>query len=181
MNNIVASNKIKGNNKASKFYIGYLDDTGSIVTYLCIILPQMSGYFKYFENGRKNISSKIDDESVYVKYQIWNKIKELLDIKLYSEPIYDDSYIKTKVKIFSDIIKTLFNEDEISKERVEYACIACISFDSVLKVNGKSYSQVYLEQCKHKIKKRQVKSFIDDYKIDLDSDYEVINNFLDAF
>ena len=43
------------------------------------------------------MSFKIDDDSVYIKYnQIWNKIKELLDgIKFYSEPIYDDSYIKT--------------------------------------------------------------------------------------
>ena len=116
---------------------------------------------------------KIDDDSVYVKYnQIWNKIKELLSVKFYSEPIYDDSYIKTKVKTFSDIIKTLFSGDEIPNERVEYACIACIRIDSVLKVHKKSYPQVYLGQCKYKIKKREPKNFIDDYEIDLDSDYE---------
>ena len=54
----------------------------------------MSGWIKYFENGGKNISFKIEDHSVYLKYnEIWNKIKELLGgIKLFSEPIYDDSY-----------------------------------------------------------------------------------------
>ena len=93
-------------------------------------------------------------------------------VKFYSEPIYDDIYIKTKVKTFSNTIKTLFSGDEIPKERVEYACIACISVDSVLKVEKKNYPQVYLEQCKYKIKKRGVKIFIDDYEIDLDSDYE---------
>ena len=105
--------------------------------------------------------------------QIFNKINELLSTKFYSEPIYDDSYFKTKEKTFSDIIKTLFSGDEIPKERVEYACIACIRVHSVLKVYKKSYPQVYLEQCKYKIKKRELKNFIDDYEIDLDSDYEI--------
>ena len=104
-----------------------------VVTTLCIILPQMSGYIKYFDGGGKNMSFKIDDNSFYFKYnQIWNKIIESLGVKFYSEPIYDDSYIKTKVKTFSNIIKTLFNGDEIPKKRIEYACIACISVDSVL-------------------------------------------------
>ena len=41
---------------------------------LRIILPQMSGYVKYFENGGKNMSFKIEDESVYLKYtEIWKK------------------------------------------------------------------------------------------------------------
>ena len=69
----------------------------------------------------------------------------MLGVKFYSEPIYDDSCIKSKVKTFSDMIKTLFDGDEIPKERVEYACIACISVDSVLKVDKKYFPQVYLE------------------------------------
>ena len=170
INKIVVSSKTKGNNETSKYYIGYLNDVGSINP-LCIILPQMSGYIKYFENGVKNISFKIEDDEVYIKYnQVSNKIKELLDMKFYSEPIYDDSYIKTKIKTFSGIIKTLFSGDEIPRERVEYVCIACISIDSVLRVDKKSYPQVYLEQCKYKVKKREPKNFID-YEIDFDLDY----------
>ena len=141
---IIVSNKIKGNNETSKVFIGYLDNISGIVRTLCIILPQMSGWIKYFKNGGKNISFKIEDDEVYVKYNsIWNKIKELLGgIKFYSDPIYDNSYIKTKVKTFSDMIKTLFsggdkNPDEIPKERVEYAYIACISIDSMLKADKK--------------------------------------------
>ena len=70
----------------------------------------MSGYIKYFKNGGKNMSFEIEDDNVYVKYnQIWNKIKDLLNVRLHSEPNYDDKYIKTKVKTFSDIINTLFS------------------------------------------------------------------------
>ena len=134
----------------------------------------MSGYIKYFENGMKNMSFKIEEDYVYIKYnQIWNKIKELLGVKLYSEPIYDDKYIKTKVKTFSSVINTLFSGDEIPKERVEYVCITCISIDSVLRADKKNYPQVYLEQCKYKIKKKELKNFFD-YEVELnsDSDYE---------
>ena len=157
-----------------QIFIVYLDNISGAITPLCIILPQMCGWIKYFKNGGKNVSFKIEDYSVYLKYnEIWNKIKELLGgIKLYTEPIYDDSYIKIKVKTFSDIIKTLFDGNEIPKERVEYACNACISIDSVLKVDKKNYPQVYLEQCKYKVKKREMKSFIDDFEVELDSDYE---------
>ena len=89
----------------------------------------------YFENGEKKMSFRIEDDEVYIKYnQIWNKIKELLGVKFYSQPIYDDKYIKTKVKTFSEVINTLFSGDEIPKEGVEYVCISCISIDSVLKI-----------------------------------------------
>ena len=143
-----------------------------VVVPLCIILPQMSGYIKYFKNGGKNMSFMVEEDEVYIKYnQIWNKIKELLGVKFYSEAIYNDKYIKTKVKTFSSVINTLFSRDKIPKEKVEYVCISCISIDSVLRVDKKNYRQVYLEECKYKMKKRELKSFID-YEVDFDSDYE---------
>ena len=77
---IVVSNKIKGNNETSKVFIGYLDDIGGIVTPLCIILPQMSAWMKYFENGGKNVSFKIEDDSVYIKYK-FKFYSELLKLK----------------------------------------------------------------------------------------------------
>ena len=85
LNKIVLSNKVKGNNEKSKYFIGYMDDI-SAVTPLYIVLPPISGYIKYFENGGKNMSFKIEDDSVYIKYnQIWNKIRELLSVKFYCE------------------------------------------------------------------------------------------------
>ena len=39
-----------------------------------------------------------------------NTMKFGIDVKLSSEPIYDGSYIKTKVKTFSEVVKTLFDE-----------------------------------------------------------------------
>ena len=137
INNIFVSTKVKNNNEASKYFIGYLNEIDEISP-LCIILPQMDGYIKYFENGGKNMSFQIEDDEVYIKYnQIWNKIRELLNIKFYGKPIYEDKYIKIKEKTFSSVINTLFSGDEIPKERIQYDRISCISIDSVLRVNKK--------------------------------------------
>ena len=51
---IVVSYEFKHNNESIKHFIGHLE--GGIVKPLCIILPQISGYIKYFENGSKNMS-----------------------------------------------------------------------------------------------------------------------------
>ena len=68
-------------------FFGYQED--NIIRPLCIILPQMSGYIKYFENGGKNMSFTIKDNSVLVKYnEIWNKIKKTLSITFHSNPAY---------------------------------------------------------------------------------------------
>ena len=132
----------------------------------------MSGYIKYFENKGKNMSFKIEDENVYIKYnQIWNKIKDLLNVRLYSEPIYESKYIKPKVKTFNNVINTLFSGNDIPKGKVHYVCIVAICIDSVLKVDKKNYPQVYLQQCKYKMKKRELISLFDD-KVNLSSDYE---------
>ena len=62
----VVSDKFKHNNEGFKHFIGYLES--GIVKPLCIILPQMSGYIKYFENRSKNISYLIKDNEVWDKY-----------------------------------------------------------------------------------------------------------------
>ena len=123
---IVTSDKFKHSNDGSKFFIGYLHDD-NVTRPLCIILLQMSGYKKYFDNGRKNMSFKFEDESVYLKYtEIWNKIKKSLNARFNSQPIYDDKYIETKEKTFSSMINTFFSENEIPKERNHYICIQVV-------------------------------------------------------
>ena len=52
---------------------------------------------------------------------------------------------------------------------MHYTCIACISIDSVIKMEKKNYPQIYLEECKYKIRKIQMSRFIN---TELDSDSE---------
>ena len=62
VNKIVVSDKFKLNEDASKYFIGY--QKGEIVRPLCIILPQVSGYIKYFEYGSQSMSFLIKDDEV---------------------------------------------------------------------------------------------------------------------
>ena len=83
-NKIVVSGKFEHSDDGFNYFIGYLHDD-NIIRPFCVILPQMSGYIKYFHNGGKNMSFKIEDASVYLKYtEIWNKIKKSLNTRLHS-------------------------------------------------------------------------------------------------
>ena len=64
LDQIVVSYKFKRNGVDFKYFIGYLE--GEIVKPLCIVLSQMSGYIKYFENGSKNMSFLIKDDGISV-------------------------------------------------------------------------------------------------------------------
>ena len=131
---IVVSDKFKHSDDGFKYFIGYQE--GEIVKPLCIILPQMIGYIKYFENGGKNMSFLIKDDGVREKYEeIWRVIKNKLGIKFHSEPIYKQKYLKAKVRKFDGNIKTNFLGNGIPKENMHYTCITCITIDSFMKMN----------------------------------------------
>ena len=96
------------------------------------------------------MSFLIKYDSVLDKY---NKIKEKLSITFHSIPVYDQHLLG----------------NEIPNENMHYACIACITIDSVKKIEKKNYPLVYLEECKYKIKKIEMSIFISP---ELESDSE---------
>ena len=150
-NNIVISDKFKYSDDGFKYFIGYKED--NIVKPLYIILPQMSGYIKYFEIKGKILSFGIKDDSVLDKCnKIRNKIKKTLNIKFHSILTCDETFIKAKTKEFNGVIKTSFLDSEVPREGVYYTCIACISIDYIMKMGKINYLQVHLEECKYKIK-----------------------------
>ena len=104
---IVVPDKFKHSDGGFKYFIGYKE--GEIVKPLCIILPQMSGYIKYFENGFKNMSFVMKDEDLLDKYnEIWDNINNKLNIQFHSMPADDEKYIKAKVRKCNGVIKTNF-------------------------------------------------------------------------
>ena len=151
LSKIVVSGRWKLNDTTYKYFCGYLnnDTTGSnsserIIKPLCVILPQMNGYFKYFDDGGKNMSFLTDNEIVYEKYdEIWNVVKGLLKLKFNTSPIRDDKYILAKFR--KKNITTFNNNNIVPIEKNNYICIPVIDIDSVLKIDKKVYPQAYLE------------------------------------
>ena len=141
----------------------------------------MNGYIKYFKNGSKSMSFLIKNDDVWDKYnKIWDMIKDKLRIKFHSKPVYKYKYLKTKVREFDGVIKTNFLVKGIPKENMYHTCIACITIDSVLKINKKNHLQVYLEECKYEMSKTQMPKFIKtELKSDSDSDLEKMEAKID--
>ena len=125
------------------------------------------------------MSFAIKDDDVLDKYnEIWDKIKEALNIKSHSMPVYDEKYINAKVTEFNDVIETNFLGDKIPKEKKHYTCIACITIDSVMRMEKKNCPQVYLEECKYRTKKAKMIKFIEaelksESGLELESDIEL--------
>ena len=134
LDQIVVSDKFKHNDEGFKHFIV----KGEIMKPLCINLPQMSGYIKYFENCSKNLSFLIKDDEVRDKYdKIWDVIKDKLGIEFHREPVFEYKYLKAKVREFDGMIKTNILGKSMPKENMHYTCIACITIDSVLRINKK--------------------------------------------
>ena len=142
-------------------------------------MPQTSGYIRHFEDGSKNMSFVIKDDSVLDKCnEFWDMIKTDLNINFHSMPVYGEKYIKAKVTEFGSVIKANFLGDEIPKESMHCASIACIAIDSVMRMEKKDYLQAYLKECKCKTKKIKMSKFINtelesESESELESDTEL--------
>ena len=172
LSKIVVSSKWKISDTKYKYFCGYLNN--DVIRPLCVILPQMSRYIKYFDDGRKNMSFVTDDKEIYEKYnEIWEVIRKLLKSKFTVSPIRDDKYIIAKLKIFKNLNITTFTNNVIPEENTRYTCISAIDIDSVLKIDKKLFPQAYLEQCKYKLTKRKRSRDIDHLEI---IDYDYLNH-----
>ena len=76
-------------------------------------------YGKCFKSN-KTMSFKINESKPFKKYnQTWKKVKNLLNIKSDSEPVYgnNDKYIKTKLKIYNNNMNTNFHGKKSTKRK----------------------------------------------------------------
>ena len=84
------------------------------------------------------MSFVIEDDRVLNNYnKISNKNKKALNIRFHCMPVYDEKYIRAKVREFSGAIKTNFLGNEIPNENVHYFYIVYITIDSVMRMEKK--------------------------------------------
>ena len=87
------------------------------------------------------MSFLIKNNEVSEKYDnIWNVIKNKLNIKFHSQPMYENKYLKAKVREFDGNIGTNVLGNNLPKENTYSTCSACITVDSVIKMNKKKLS-----------------------------------------
>ena len=107
------------------------------------------------------MSFTIKNDMCLDKYnEIWNMVKKKLNIKFHNLLVfYGEKCIKTKARDFNGVIKTNFLGDELPKEIVHYACIACISIDSVMRMKKIELSTRLFKRTQVQSKEKKMSKF----------------------
>ena len=156
INKIVVSNKVSFGKEAFKYFIGYKD--AKKVRPLCIFLLKMSAHRKDFDEIEYK-SFLIKNNELLGKYkEIWEKVKNITKKEFDSEPVYNEKYLKAKIKSYNGKINTNFHDNKIPKEGSQFICLSVILIDSVFRTGKNYYPQVFLEECKHVIKEKSILS-----------------------
>ena len=147
--------------------IGYLDKD---IKPLVLIMSKMSRYFKTFkfENKiNKLMSFCVNDEKLIETYKaIWTDIKNLKRFKLNALSVYDDRYIKTKIRTYGDKVDTNFRGLNVTEDDIECKSFITISINSLIAYNKTYYLQVYLENCVYKIVNKQMADYLDENRFE---------------
>ena len=84
------------------------------------------------------MSSFIKHDEVWKKYEkVWDVIKNKLGNKFHNVPICKQRYLEAKVREFASVTKTDFSGNEVPKENMHYTWIACITIDTVMRIDKK--------------------------------------------
>ena len=79
------------------------------VSPLCIKFPQVHGYVKYFDNNNKCINFLVQNKKLLEAYNaIQDKFSNLLEKGFDCESIYDNKYVRAKIKSYNNKINTNF-------------------------------------------------------------------------
>ena len=147
-----------------KYLIRYLDKT---IRPFVLIMPKIRGYVKTFkvkEENNKLMSFHIDDEKLSEKYKaICTKIEELKNIKLNALPVYDNRYVKVKIRTFGDKVYTKFGVLNVPEDNIDCEFFPVTSIDSLLVYNKKYCLQVYLDNCAYKTRNKQMTDYLGEY------------------
>ena len=93
----------------------------------------MSAYRRDFDKT-KYMSFLIKDHELLEKYnEIWENVKNSIKKEFDSEPVYNEKYLKAKIKSYNGKINTDFHNNKIPKEGSQFTCLSVILIYSVFK------------------------------------------------
>ena len=88
--------------------------------------------------------------------------------KINSEPVYNEKYLRTKIKSCEGKINTNFHNNKIPKEGSKYICLSVILTNLVYKKDKNYYPEVFLGECKYVVKKKMFNYITDNINISFD-------------
>ena len=116
-------------------------------------MPKLSGHVKI---------SEVEDKNNKLMYFRMDHGKLLEKDKANWTKVYDERYIKTKIRTYGDKVYTNFLDLNMPEDDIESESFTVISIDSLLVYDNKYYLQVYLDNCAYKIANKQVTDYLDE-------------------
>ena len=92
-----------------------------------------------------------------------------MEYEFNSEPVYNEKYLKTKIKSYKRNIKINLNNNKIPKEGSQCICLSVILIYFVFRTGKNYYPQMFLEECKYFVKEKKMPEYITD-DIEISSD-----------
>ena len=131
----------------------------------------MSACRKDFDET-KYISFSIKNNELLKKYnEIWKKVQNSIKNEFDSEHVYNEKYIKAKIKSHNGKININVCNNKMPKEGSQLICLSAILINSVFRKGKNDYFQVFLEECKYVVKEKKMAKYITgDIQISSDSD-----------
>ena len=117
----------------------------------------------------------IKDNELLEKYsEIWEKVENNLKKEFDSEPVYNEKYLKAKIKSYNWKINANIDDDDNKglKEGSRFISLSVILIDSVFRIGRNYYPQVFLKECKYVVKEKKItKHITDDLEISSDVNF----------
>ena len=105
----------------------------------------------------KYMSSLIKNDELLEKYnEIWDKVSNTIKKRFNSKPIYNEKYLRTKIKSYKEKVSANFHVDKIPKGGSQFTCLSVILIDSVFRTGKNFYPQVFLEERKYVVKEKKM-------------------------
>ena len=104
--------------------------------------------------------------SLFKVKAIWANFEDFKNKELNASSVYDDRYIKTKIRAYGDNVYTNFRGLNVQEEDIECKSVTVISIDSLLEYENKSYLEVHLENYAYKIIEKQITCYLDNNLVD---------------
>ena len=74
--------------------------------------------------------------------------------------MYNEKYLKAKIKSYNGKINTNFHNNRIPKEGSQCICLSVILIDSVFRTGKNYYLQMFLEECKYVVREKKISKYI---------------------
>ena len=101
------------------------------------------------------MSFLMKNDELLKTYKIWRKFKNTIDKTFESDPVYNEKYLKAKIKSYNGKTNTNFYNNKIPKEVSQCMCVLVLLINFVFITGNNYYPHVFSEECKYVVKEKK--------------------------